>query len=417
MGVITISSKPSRLLDWINDDSASKYTQPSAGEQLSGHVNDTSADPKIFNWCWWRLSQWTEYLNELELNQIPDSSDYKKIKTEDTTANRVDFDKLDGVTTTKTEVNQLSGVDVGGNLTGDILTTDDTQTLKAKTYQIGEAVNLTPTSTELNQLAGVTVGGSSAGDIVTLNATQALTNKTIDADNNTISNLEHGSEVDDLSSGVHGVSGTIVGTSDSQTLTTKTIDADSNTVSNLEHGSEVDNPTIAHGATGAIVGTTNEQTLTQKTLTSPKINEDTILAATSTEIDAAVASSTNAILGDGTSGRTIRCLLLTFVWDGTDDIDSIQLTAQSRFQAWTTTPAQHLDLDGGRVGEFELVSADNKKIIIYTNNFTGSPVGILNTSEHANRFHINGTTIEIQGLNTLGAATYFIDVALVTTST
>lgn len=61
-------------------------------------------------------------------------------------------------------------------------------------------------------------------DSVTPTNSIALENKTIDGDLNTISNLAHGSEVDNPSSGVHGVVGNILGDSDTQVVTNKDID-------------------------------------------------------------------------------------------------------------------------------------------------------------------------------------------------
>jgi len=140
------------------------------------------------------------------------------------------------------------------------------------------------------------------GTVVGTTDTQTLTNKTINTANNTIvidaSDVTSGTFADarissssvtqhegDITIGnlIGAPTGAVVGTSDAQTLTNKTIDADNNTITNIANAdikasAGIDATKIANGSvsntefqyldglTSAVIGTNDVQTLTNKSL-------------------------------------------------------------------------------------------------------------------------------------------------------
>lgn len=132
-------------------------------------------------------------------------------------------------------------------------------------------------------LSPLPVGGTSTD-------AEVFENKTIDGDLNTITNLAHGAEVDDPTTGAHGVVGEFMGTLNTQSVSNKTIIAANNNISGLLHGTHVDNPTSgAHGITGDFVGTTDVQELSGKSLVGGTASETvywTVPSHTTTGLDA-----------------------------------------------------------------------------------------------------------------------------------
>ena len=131
--------------------------------------------------------------------------------------------------------------------------------------------------------------------------------------------------------------------------------------------------TTAHGATGAVVGTTNTQTLTNKTLTSPKINEDVVMSASSTELN---------IL----DGATLSTTELNYV-DGVTSAIQTQLNAKAADADLTThtgSTTAH-GATGAVVGTTNTQTLTNKTLTSPT--LTTPDLGVASATS------VNGTTI------------------------
>jgi len=237
-------------------------------------------------------------------------------------------------------------------------------------------------------------------------------------------------------SGVHGASGSVVGTTDAQTLINKTIDADANTISNLEHGAEVDDPSSGvHGVTGSVVGTTDTQTLTGKTIV---VNDNTITTAavgnlSATELDAALqelqedidtraldSDLTNHMSDTSTHGvgeivgttetqtltnKTIQGALLTGSVSGAITTDAATTGAN---QTLSTPATAIIRLTNASLESVEGLTAPATAQFAILTNATGNPIELLDeTGSTAANQILTGSGLDLRLANASSAWLYY----------
>jgi len=264
-----MATKPSVQLDWILNDDAGKMTIVSAPNQLLGHISDTAADPKIFNWVWNRVSHWITFLDETFDSNGKDINAAKSTSITETISPAASTVTLDagGIKSWDASSNAIFSVTEPGVVTmgynGNDIISLTAGVLSVATATAADLIKLhalTPSAADLNHLLGANGNGLVAADVTKLaDMTPSAADLNI----------------------LLGASGNGLIVADITKLAN--IDASDAEIDQL------DGNTVGGSSAGDIVTIDAEQELTTKTLTSPKINEDVVLTATSTEIDAAVA--------------------------------------------------------------------------------------------------------------------------------
>ena len=204
-------------------------------------------------------------------------------------------------------------------------------------------------------------------DLIDKTTAQTIINKTIDADDNIISNLAHGAEVDSPASGVHGVTGSVVGTTDSQVLSAKTLtspvlntsisgtafldednmasDAADKVASQQSIKAYVDAKAAAQDALAELVDVTislvgDDEVLAYDTATSEWINQTPEEASLVDKTTAQTLSSktlTSPVINTGASGTAIATTV------GNPGSDTILVSEQGIREAIGAIPGSSLD--------------------------------------------------------------------------
>ncbi len=210
-------------------------------------------------------------------------------------------DTLVGKATVDTLTNKTFDADGAGN---SITNIENADIKAAAAIDATKIANGSVDNTEFQYLNGV------GSQVVGISDVNTLTNKTIDADLNTISNIENADikaaaaiDATKIANGtvdntefqrLNGVGSQVVGISDTNTLTNKTIDADLNTITNIENadikaGAAIDASKIANGT----ISNTEFQQLNGIGSQAVGISDANIL--TNKDIDGGTASNTNRI--------------------------------------------------------------------------------------------------------------------------
>ena len=163
-------------------------------------------------------------------------------------------------------------------------------------------------------------GSVTAGDGITVDGLEVSINRTTVDDWYEAAGAV--SDHSDLTTGVHGVTGDVVGTSDSQTLTNKTIDASNNTLSNIANSSLTNSSITVNGYATALGETVTLDTDdVSEGSTNQYFTNQRALDATASAYDPAGSASTAQ-----TNAETYASGLVDDVLDGTSTFSAITLT-------------------------------------------------------------------------------------------